>query len=399
LVIFFDHNVLMGEPVVKLSDLPMADDRAEPYAMLREAGPLVEFDGGYLVTNRELSEYVLKNPDIFSSRLAFETLGSPVPLIPNAFDPPEHTRYRRMLQPFFTPRSAQEGAESARDLTRELIAGFSGRGRGDVVKEFAKEYSARTFMTLLGLPEQDGPALAAWRETIIGGVDLSGAGQAPPEVEAAAGQLFGYLGGYLARCREGGASGMLPELLADTSEDGLSDTEALGLCYMFVLSGIGSLADALSLVFAKLAVRPDLQRMIVEEPDVIPTLIEECIRLDPPNINLPRVTTREVDVAGVSIPAGTVVGICQGPACRDSADLADPDVLDPRRDYNHLGFGAGIHRCIGIHAARVQMRVALEEWHRVIPSYSLAPGTSPQVPWPTGNVGLPTLEIVFPVPS
>ncbi|MFV2178827.1 hypothetical protein ACFHW3_37625, partial [Actinomadura sp. LOL_011] len=95
--------------------LPMADDRGEGYAILRAAGPVVRSDAGYLVTTRELAEHVFKNPETFSSKRAFDTLGSPVPLIPIAFDPPDHTRYRRLLQPFFTPRAAAKVEQAVRD--------------------------------------------------------------------------------------------------------------------------------------------------------------------------------------------------------------------------------------------------------------------------------------------
>jgi cytochrome P450 len=380
-------------PMVKIAELPMEDDRTGPYALLRDEGPVVAFESGYLVTTRELGEYVFKNPDLFSSRLAFEGLGSPVPLIPNAFDPPEHTDYRRMLQPYFAPRAAQATEEQARAQARALIAVFAGKGRADAVVDFCKVYAAQTFLGLLGLPAEDWPRMLEWKEAILRGVDVSGSGESAPEAAQAAGELMMYLAGYVQKCRADGGAGMLPELLARGE---LSDEEALGLCYMFTLAGIGSLADALSLIFAKLAERPDLQKLVVGEPEIIPSLIEECVRLDPPNLQVPRIATRDVELAGTLIPAGSVVGVALGPACRDTAELTDPDVLDPRRAENHhLAFGSGPHRCIGIHVARVQMRVALEEWHRLIPSYELAPGTRPRVPWPIGNIGVPSVEVVF----
>ncbi|HXA57749.1 MAG TPA: hypothetical protein VNW94_01170, partial [Streptosporangiaceae bacterium] len=125
-----------GTDGLRLEELPMADDRGLGYAVLRDAGPLVRLeDGGFMVTTREGADYVFKNPEIFSSKEAFDTLGSPVPLLPIAFDPPHHTRYRRMLQPFFTPRTATELEASAREQVNRLIDGVIERGSCDVVAD------------------------------------------------------------------------------------------------------------------------------------------------------------------------------------------------------------------------------------------------------------------------
>src|SRR6266567_9630167 len=107
---------------LRLEDLPMADDRTEPYGILRDAGPVVQLaGGGFLVTTRATADHVFRNPEIFSSKRAFDTLGSPVPLLPIAYDPPDHTRYRRLLQPFFTPRAATALEESSRTQVNALI--------------------------------------------------------------------------------------------------------------------------------------------------------------------------------------------------------------------------------------------------------------------------------------
>ncbi|MFV2211496.1 cytochrome P450 [Actinomadura sp. LOL_016] len=371
--------------------LPMADDRGEGYAILRAAGPVVRSDAGYLVTTRELAEHVFKNPETFSSKRAFDTLGSPVPLIPIAFDPPDHTRYRRLLQPFFTPRAAAKVEQAVRDQVRALIDALAERDSCDVVADLARPVPAKVFLDLFGLPQDDLDRLLAWREVIVKMADLSGSGDQPPEAVQSAAELFEYVSAHVAECRAGRAEGLLRDLFDDSD---FTDEEGVGLCFFFVLAGIDSVTNALSLMFAKLASRPALRRLVASDPAAIPAAVEEMLRVDPANAVVPRVATEDVVLAGVPIPAGSAVSVAVGAANRDPADLLDPDAFDPSRDYNNLTWGSGPHRCLGIHLARTELRVVLEEFHRSIPEYEIAPGQSPRVDWPTGVIGVSSVPIV-----
>jgi cytochrome P450 len=388
------------DSMLRMDGLPMADDRGEGYAILRAAGPVARSDAGYLVTTRELAEHVFKNPETFSSRQAFDTLGSPVPLVPIAFDPPAHTRYRRLLQPFFTPRAAAALEQAVRDEVAALVDAAAGRGSCDVVTELARPVPAAVFLTLFGMPAHDLDRLLAWREVIIQMADLSGTGEAPPEATRSAGELFAYVSAHVAECRAGRAGGLLRDLFAgDSADEPLTDQEAIGLCFLFVLAGIDSVTNALSLMFAKLAVRPELRRRLATDPSTIPAAVEEMLRIDPANAVVPRVATRDVVLDGVRIPAGSPVGVAVGAANRDPEELDDPDAFDPSREYHNLTWGSGPHRCLGIHLARTQLRVVLEEWHRRIPEYRLPPGARPQVVWPTGVIGITSVPLVFPTGS
>ncbi|WP_329236340.1 cytochrome P450 [Actinoallomurus sp. NBC_01490] len=391
---------LTDEGLIRMDRLPMADDRGEGYAILRAAGPVVRSDTGYLVTTRELAEHVFKNPETFSSQKAFDTLGSPVPLVPIAFDPPHHTRYRRLLQPFFTPRAAAAMEQAVRDKVVAIIDTVTGRGSCDVVAELARPIPAAVFLALFGMPEHDLDRLIAWREVIIQMADLSGSGEAPPEVMRSAGGLYAYVAAHVAECRAGRAGGLLRDLFeSDSADEPFTDEEAIGLCFLFVLAGTESVTNALSLMFAKLAARPELRRRLAEDPSAIPVAVEEMLRIDPANAVVPRVATKDVVLEGVHIPAGATVGVAVGAANRDPEELDDPDAFDPSREYNNLTWGSGPHRCVGVHLARTQLRVVLEEWHRRIPEYRLAPGARPQVVWPTGVIGINSVPVVFPAAS
>jgi cytochrome P450 len=381
-----------------LGELPMADSRTEAYALIRDAGPVVRVPprGAYMITSSEAVEFVLKHPELFSSKRAFDGAGSPLPMVPIAFDPPEHTRYRRVLQPFFSPRGTASWLPMVRELAGELIDGFAGRGECDLVAELAVPLPAHVFLTLFGLPLRDRDRLIAWKEALLN-FDFH-SGETVPERTARLGaELYEYLVAHIAqRRRQGGTGDLLGQLLADASDERLTDDEILGLSFLFVLAGLETVTSALSTAFAALAAQPALRRQIAADPDLIPAAVEELLRFDGPVVFVPRIATQDVELAGQTIPAGSYVMVTIAVASRDPAEHADPDTIDLRRQERNLAFGVGPHRCLGLHLARMEMRVALAEWHRRIPEYELAPGVTPQVRWPAGVVGIDSVPLVWP---
>jgi len=383
---------------IRLTELPMAESRTAAYAVVRAAGPVIRgARGGYLVASAETVEFVLKHPELFSSKRAFDAVGSPLPMVPIAFDPPEHARYRRVLQPFFSPRGTASWLPMVRRLAGELIDSFAGRGACDLVAELAVPLPAEVFLTLFGLPLEDRDRLIAWKEALLHNFGFQAA-EPPSERAARVGaELYGYLVDHIGRRRrEGGTGDLLGRLLADRDDERLSDDEILGLSFLFVLAGLETVTSALSTAFAELAARPALRRRIAADPSVIPDVVEELLRFDGPVVFVPRIAVQDAELAGQLIPAGSYVMVVIAVANRDPADHADPDTVDVGRQERHLAFGVGPHRCLGSHLARMEMRMAMEEWHRRIPEYRLTPGVTPRVSWPAGVVGFDSLPLVFP---
>ena len=385
------------EPI-RLDRLPMAEDRTAAYSFLREAGPVLRTAfGSYLITSAGAAEFALRNPGLFSSQRAFDLVGSPLPLVPIAFDPPEHTRYRRILQPFFSPRGVAAWLPQVRALARGLIAAVAQQGRCDLVADLAVPLPAQVFLTLFGLPVEDRDRLNTWKEGLVR-TKPGEPGETRGEHAIRMGtELFEYLVEQVAqRRRDGTSTGLLGQLLTDPSDDRLTDDEIYGLTFLFVLAGLETVTSALSTAFAVLASQPALRRRIAADRAVIPAAVEELLRVDGPLLFVPRVTTQDVEVAGQLIPAGTLVQVMVAVADRDPAGHLDPDVIDFGRRERNLAFGGGPHRCLGSHLARMEMRVAIDEWHRRIPDYELAPGAAPRVTWPAGVVGIGHLPLVFP---
>jgi cytochrome P450 len=408
-----EENAASGTPqaIPCLADLPMTDSRTAAYAILRDAGPVAPWEyGTYIVVSTEAAEFAFKHPDLFSSRQAFDEVGSPLPLVPMAFDPPDHTRYRRILQPFFSPKAVASWEPTLRAQAGELIGVLADRGHCDLVTELAVPLPAQAFLTMFGLPPEDRDRLNAWKDALMhdftppvepAAVDGEN-GPARPvwEREEAiknGAELYEYLVSHIARRREAGDTGdLLGQLLADTSDDALDDAEMLGLSFVFVLAGLETVTSALSTAFALLAAQPPLRRQIAADPACIPDAVEELLRFDGPVVLVPRIATQDVTLAGQFIPAGSRVNIALAAASRDPAEYKDPDTIDLQRAQRHFAFGAGPHRCLGSHLARMQLRTIMEEWHRRIPEYEIAPGVTPRVTWPATVVSIASLPLVFP---
>jgi cytochrome P450 len=382
---------------IVIADVPMALDRGVGWQVLRDAGRVVRVGESYWVTHREEVEYVLRHPELFSSKQAFDSLGSPLPLVPIAFDPPEHTRFRKILQPFFSPRALAAMLPSLQAQITELIDSIATRGACDVVTDLAIPYPSQVFLTLFGLPLEDRDRLVAWKDSVIGLATSSTLG-AEQDLKPAL-ELFGYLTEAIAAKRANPGDDVLSQLL--TGEDALNDEEAIGLSFLFVLAGLDTVTATIGFALNALARDPELRARVVGNPEAVGSFIEEVVRLEPPAPITPRVTTEDVELAGVGIPAGSLVEVAVASANRDpEGDRTQDDAFDIDRDVKrHWGFGGGPHRCLGSHLARMELRLVLDEWHRRIPEYEPAPGPEPRITWPSNTYSLISVPLVFPPAS
>ncbi|BBZ59274.1 cytochrome P450 [Mycolicibacterium monacense] len=378
---------------LNINDLPFTEDRSRAWRELREAGEAVLSGEEIVLTSAEAVEFAAKRPQIFSSAKAFDVLGSPVPLVPIAIDPPDHTRFRRMLDPFFSPKRMAEREPELRRQAGELIDAIVAKGECEVVADLATPFPSQVFLTLFGLPMADRDRLVHWKDAILQFTD-PGSGEPTPEVLTYALELFTYLNEHIAERRtDTSGSDMLTQLIHDTDEGGMDDNEILGLCFMFVLAGLDTVTSAVGFSLAKLAEDADLRRRISNDYSLIPAFIEELLRVDGPVPFAPRVTTEEVEVAGRVVPKDTRVMLSYGSADRDPRRYDDVDEVHVDSKAVHFAFGRGPHRCLGSHLARLELRLILEEWHARIPEYTLVDGNPPQVPWPTGTMGLQSVPL------
>jgi cytochrome P450 len=379
-----------GIPVRDMTDLPMSFDRGAGWASLREAGPVVLSDGWYALTRRSDVLAALRNPNVFSSKKAFEVVGSPLPLVPAAFDPPEHTRFRRILQPFFSPHVLATILPSIQTQAIDIIDSIAQRDECEVMADLATPYPSQVFLTLFGLPLQDRERLIRWKDAIIELSIPNAAGESPDLTPAL--ELFGYLTEAVAAHRDNPGDDVLSQVLL--GEDALTDDEALGMAFFFVLAGLDTVTSAIGAGMLELARRPDLRTRLREAPSEISVFVEEIVRLESSAPVVPRVTTEDVTVAGVTLPAGSRVRLCLGAINRDGSDaISGDDLVMDGKVHKHWGFGGGPHRCVGSHLARMEMNVVVTEWLTRITNFELAPGYQPEITWPSPTCTLPRLPL------
>jgi cytochrome P450 len=380
-----------GAPVLEWASLPMARDRGDGWRVLREAGPVVLMNGWYYFTRRDDVLDALRNPELFSSKKAFDTLGSPLPLVPIAFDPPEHTRFRKILQPFFSPHTLSELLPSLQRQAVEIVEAATATGECEAMSQIAIPYPSQVFLTLFGLPLADRDRLIGWKDAVINladGADLEGVDLTP------AIELFTYLTDAINKHRAHPGNDILSQVLM--GEDALDDAEAIGLGYLFVLAGLDTVTSVLGSALLELAQNPDLRTTLRKEPDQVKVFVEEIVRLEPPAPIVPRVTTAEVTIADVTLPEGSPVRLCLGPINRDDSDATSANglVMD-EKVHRHWGFGGGPHRCLGSHLARMELTLITNEWLRLVPDFELAPGYTPEIVFPANTFALGELPLRF----
>jgi cytochrome P450 len=374
-----------------LETLPFAHDRDAAWHTLLACGKVAVSDAGvYFLSAADVVEAAATNPGLFSSQGAFDLLGSPFPMVPIAFDPPEHSRFRRVLDKFFGPRRMAERAPELRRQVGELIDQITASGDScDVMSALAVPFPSQVFLTLFGLPLLDRDLLIGWKNAVLEFSAADGAGPSPETMVRGA-ELLAYLNGHLADRRGGDGDDLLSKLLSDSSDGALTDQEIIGLCFLFLVAGLDTVTAATGFALYELARNPALRARVIDDEEAVPHFIEEVLRVDPPVPYVPRRTTAEVTVAGVKIPAGSMCWLGVGAANRDPERYLDADVIHRQRS-NHFAFGRGPHRCLGSHLARLELRLIIEEWNKRIPTYSVL--REPTVGWPCGTLHFHELHL------
>ena len=368
----------------------------ERWADLREQCPIGRSDahgGMWVVTGYAEAHDVLHRPEVFSSHPAsFPSFPSPMKMMPVEIDPPEHARYRALLAPPFSVKGAEAYAEPLRRTVNGLIDEFIAAGEVDVYQAIALRLPAALATIMLGTAAEDATQLQEWVDTVVHKVatDFNAAIEA---VQA----IFGYFYPLL-QARQADPSGDdLMSLLLRVEIDGerLKEDELLGFCFFLLLASLDTTQKVIGSMFWHLATHPELRHALAADPSLTPGAVEEFLRLYGSVINTRR-CTRDTEVAGVPIKEGEQLLILLGAANRDEREFAAPtDFVVDRSPNRHLTFASGIHRCLGAHIARVELRVMVDEFLRRIPDFEIADPSA--IEWSNGHVqGVVKLPIRFP---
>jgi cytochrome P450 len=370
-------------------DLYSAGFRADPnaqYAAMRAGCPVAhteKWGGSYMVAGYDDVRDIARDTERFTSR-AIEVAGpleaaGGLYLPPLTSDPPEHKAHRDVLMPYFMPARGAKMAPMIRAEARRLVAELAERGGGDVIEHYAQPLTLTVLTSILGVPP--GGQFHDWMIRMIR------VGPTDQAVRAAAvREIITYLGDLLddrAATPTGGSDLLSYLTTAEMDGEPLSRKHRIGAAFLVLIAGADTTWSAIGSTLWHLASNPADRERLVADPALIDTAVEEFLRYYAP-VTVGRLAKEDVDLHDRCVHAGERVVLPFAAANRDPAVFTEPDdVQVDRRRNRHLTFGSGAHRCLGSNLARLEVKVTLEEWLRVMPDFRMADDAT--VAWSGGQ--------------
>jgi cytochrome P450 len=366
---------------------------ADPYPIqdeLRRSCPIARterFGGGWLPTRYEDVAAIAYDTERFSSRAVVISNNRPPrelapvgPVPPISSDPPFHHDARRLLLPAFTKSAIAKFEPATRAYCHSLIDGFDGWDVVDAAQHYAQHIPVRVIADMLGFPPEDGPRFREFIENAMEGVNLP-----PEERMELMGALFDYLLEQIRDHVQNPRDDLTTHLVnAELYGKKLEAHHVAGTMTLLLIAGIDTTWSAIGASLWHLAKTPRDRERLVAEPGLLPTAIEELLRAYAP-VTMARLVREDIHWRGVDMKADDWVLLSFPAANRDPAQFDRPDEVVIDREINrHAAFGLGIHRCVGSHLARMELRVALEVWLERIPVFTLDDPAA--VAWAPGQV-------------
>jgi cytochrome P450 len=326
--------------------------------------------GGFWV----LSKYAdvvaaARDTETFSSAqgISIPVFASLVPLVPIESDPPLHSEFRRTLQREFS-RGRMESLEgSIRNLANELIDGFVDRGSADLATELAAKLPGMVLAELMGFLRSEGEWFRSHTQRLI---ETSKVGDSEGNMAASV-SFAGNVAQALDERRREPRDDMLTRIVTSEIEGRpITEVEALGMTLVTVIAGHETTVGGIGSLFMYVGGDPELKGRLLADPSLVPKAVEEAIRLEAPIQGAARTVLRDVCVRGQSFSSGDKVWLLYAASNRDEEHFPEPDKFDlDRKPNRHLGFGEGVHRCVGAPLAQIELRVVLEEVLKRIPTF------------------------------
>lgn len=372
-------------------------------AELREAHPVARsdaYDGFYLVTKQDDIVAVAKDGQTFSA--AVQGLGA-VTMVPDAettraplfeSDPPVHSAWRKILHDYFTPPAVRAHEQFIRQVTDRVVDELAPRGGCEVVGDLAARIPSLVIAEVMGVPLERQDELAALTRNLV--VPPSG-----PDAPRPGDGLVEFLRDEIAERRDREDQHDVLTAIVHAEVDGRPATDAELLKYAFLMISAGFLTtvDTISSLMLQLARDPGTRRGVAEDRALLPALIEEAVRHESAVAATGRTVLAETTLGGVALQPGDRLLLAWGSGCRDEQYVDDPDAfrLDRQQRGRDLGWGAGVHRCLGMHLARLELGIVFDKILTTIGEFEVAPGTEPtrtygvlrgvrnlHLTWPTG---------------
>ena len=376
-----------------------------PVARTHGNAPMAQGVGtGWILTRYDDVADALRRPEELSSQIGLYPVRA---WIPQAIDPPAHTGYRRILNPWFTADAMAKLEPHLHQYANELLDRMLTQDEFDFVADFADPFPTVIFCELAGFPIADHPQIMDWKNTLMHANDGHARGHAlalakgralglplgerepTPEqflqIRATTGiEIYGYLAKLIEQRRKQPADDLITKLLHAKYEGErlLTQEELEDTLFLLFMAGLDTVASVLGLIvkgFAEDAAKRHEFTALMDDPERVASAIEELVRYHA-IVTMPRRATRAIDFRGETFAENEIVA-CPSPAAnRDPAQFPRPhELLFDRTPNRHVGFGLGPHRCLGIHLARRELRVALQALHRRLPDYRLHPTRRPEL--------------------
>ncbi|MBV9092236.1 MAG: cytochrome P450 [Mycobacteriaceae bacterium] len=332
--------------------------REEPVQRIDMSGmPHAESKPVFMVYRHEEVAQMLRDNETFSSAIIIDAFGDALGKhVMLGMDEPEHGRHRALVSKAFSQKAlARWEDELVGKVASELIDRFARNGRADLRRDFAFPYPTQIIASLLGLPREDYPQFQRWSLALLAILFNRERGLAASEA------LREYFVPILADRRREPRDDLISGLAqAEIDGEKLTDEEIFSFLRLLLPAGVETTYRSLGNLLLGLLTNPDQLDAVRADRSLIPQAIEEAVRWEAPLLTITRVATRDTELGGVPIPAGSSVMPVLGAANRQEERYPDPDRFDIFRSARaHIGFGHGVHVCLGMHLARLEMRVAL----------------------------------------
>jgi cytochrome P450 len=319
---------------------------------------------------------ILRDPKTFTSTGYDSTIGMVMGHVILGMDDPEHRTHRNLVAHAFREKAlARWEPEFIGPIVDEQIDQFVGDGEADLVRQLTFEFPVRVIARLLGLPEEDFPQFHRWGIELIGLIADIDRGLAASE------SLAQYFAGIVAERRAHPADDVISDLVsAEVDGEQLSDEAIYSFLRLLLPAGAETTYRSSGNLLYLLLTNQDQLEAVRADRSLLPQAIEEGLRCEPPLLTIARTTTCEVELSGVTLPAGEVITTHIGSANHDETRWEEPEAFDIfRPPLPHIAFAHGPHMCLGMHLARLETRVLLRRVLDRLPDLALQPGTDPYI--------------------
>ncbi|MGB7147353.1 cytochrome P450 [Mycobacterium sp.] len=368
-----------------MTDPALANNPWPVYAGLRDHAPAIAapFSRSRSGTVVVLSRYedirkALSSPELFEANGANE-MGQQRPCIPLDVDPPNHAKYRKLLDPLFSPRAVRAMADETRAIAKEMLEKVAAEGHTDFHEAFTVPFPCRVFLNVVGFPTEDLDKFLAWKDAFVHGEDVAQSDDLTVLRELwkkTATEVYAYFDVLLDHRIAEPADDLATRLVqAEVEGAPLTRNEMLDILFLQMAAGLDTVTATLDCVITRLAKDAELQAAARSESDKMKQIVEELLRIESPVSLVLRYATQDMVMHDVEIATGDMVLLMLGSANNDDREFEDPQTLDvDRNNTRHLAFGGGVHRCLGSHLARQELMVALEEIFATLGPFSIPEG-------------------------